>query len=104
MNLFETIFFSIGVLSVILLIDHIFFKPGRDRRLKEIERLFREERREAQEAQEAQEARETQEYIDIGDGIDHDSPIAIAARKRCFDKILEETQKQQTESNIENKD
>ena len=100
MNLFETIFFSIGVLSVILLIDHIFFKPGRDRRLKEIERLFRE----AQEAQEAQEARETQEYIDIGDGIDHDSPIAIAARKRCFDKILEETQKQQTESNIEKKE
>ena len=98
MNLFETIFFSIGVLSVILLIDHIFFKPGRDRRLKEIERLFREERREAQEA------RETQEYIDIGDGIDHDSPIAIAARKRCFDKILEETQKQQTESNIEKKE
>ena len=98
MNLFETIFFSIGILSVILLIDHIFFKPGRDRRLKEIERLFREERREAQEA------RETQEYIDIGDGIDHDSPIAIAARKRCFDKILEETQKQQTESNIEKKE
>ena len=94
MNLFETIFFSIGVLSVILLIDHIFFKPG----LKEIERLFREKRREAQEA------RETQEYIDIGDGIDHDSPIAIAARKRCFDKILEETQKQQTESNIEKKE